>query len=395
MEFIPYGRHFLDSQDIQEVVNVLKTGFISQGPRIGELEKVLCRYTGARFAVAVSSGTAALHIASIAAGIGEGDRVITSALTFVASGNCVLYCGARPVFADIDYQTQNISPENIEDCILRSKEKRRIKTIIPVHFSGLPCDMERIHKLAGKYGLTVIEDAAHALGARYRVKSSWVRVGSCRHSDMSIFSFHPVKSITTGEGGAVLTNRKDLYEKLLKLRNHGITRDNRKFVDKRMKRCGWYYEMQDLGFNYRMTDIQAALGISQLKKLNKFIKRREEIAAIYTRAFKNLGQYLEISLMPSHARSAWHLYVVRLKDKNRRKEMFDYLRSKGVGVQVHYIPLYHHPYYRRLGYKSKDYPETERYYQRCLSLPLYYPLSHKNVKRVIGLVKDFFKAGYR
>jgi UDP-4-amino-4,6-dideoxy-N-acetyl-beta-L-altrosamine transaminase len=328
MKKIPYGHQYIDTEDVREVAKVLKSDWLTQGPKIREFESSLCKYTGVKYAVVVSSGTAALHIACLTAGISPGDEVITSPITFVASANCVLYCGGKPVFADIEYDTVNIDPGEIEKNITK-----RTKAIIPVHFAGHPCDLEKVRDIAKKYNLTVIEDAAHALGAEYK----GFKIGSCRYSDMTIFSFHPVKSITMGEGGAVLTNKKDLYEKLLMLRSHGITKDRAT-----MKKSDgpWYYEMQCLGFNYRATDFQCALGLSQLKKIDKFIEQRRRIAEIYK---KELSKAKEIKLpvQSREVKSAWHLYPIRIDDsKVTRKGVFKYLLRNGIGVQVHYIPVH-------------------------------------------------------
>ena len=295
---IPYGRHYIDDEDIAEVIKVLKSDFITQGPKIKEFEDALCKYTGAKYAVAVSSGTAALHLACLASGIGRGDEVITSPITFVASANCVLYCGGIPLFVDIQNDTLNIDPEKII-----SKITNKTRAIIPVHFAGHPCDLEEIHSIAKKYRLFVIEDACHALGAEYR----GTKIGSCQYSDMTVFSFHPVKSITTGEGGAILTNNETLYEKLLTLRTHGITKDKEKW--KAREEGDWYYEMQYLGYNYRITDFQCALGISQLRKLDRFISRRREIARIYTERLSRVEGII-LPVERQYVKYAWHLYTI-------------------------------------------------------------------------------------
>lgn len=385
MRYIPYGHHWIDKDDIKEVVKVLESDWITQGPKIKEFEDSLCKYTGAKYAVAVSSGTAALHIACLAAEIGKGDEVITSPITFVASANCVLYCGGKPVFADIQEDTINIDPKEI-----KKKITRRTKAIIPVHFAGHPCDLQEINRIVKKHNLIVIEDAAHALGAEYKGS----KIGSCKYSDMTIFSFHPVKSITTGEGGAILTNRKDLYEKLLLLRNHGITKDPMKFLNPyylSLNTDSWYYEMQYLGFNYRITDFQCALGISQLKKFNGFLKRRREIAEIYREALKD-NEYLDLLKEKKYVKSSYHLYLVRLKDKYkfRKKEIFYKLRKMGLGVQVHYIPVYLQPYYQRLGYKKEICPKAEDFYQREITVPVYQSMSNKDVKYVIKILYKVF-----
>ena len=379
MKTIPYSHQSIDAGDIRAVVKVLKSGWITQGPAIKSFEDALCRYTGAKYAVCVSNGTAALHLACLAAGLKSGDEVITSPITFAASANCALYCGAKPVFADIQPQTLNIDPEEI-----KKKINRKTKIVIPVHFAGYPCDLEGIHKIAKKHRLIVIEDAAHALGAEYKKE----KIGSCRYSDMAIFSFHPVKSITTGEGGAVMTNNKKFYQRLLMLRTHGITKDNLIYGSQ----GGWYYEMRDLGFNYRITDIQAALGVSQLKKIDKFISRRRKIAGIYNQAFGN-NPCFDIPVEGKGIISAYHLYPIRLKGEfaGKRKEAFGRLKEKGLGVQVHYIPVYLQPYYRKnLSYKPGICPNAEDYYRRAVSLPLYPGMFDSQVKQVIRKVKEVF-----
>lgn len=375
MEIIPYGHHWIDKNDINEVVKVLKSDWITQGLKVKEFENALCKYTGAKYTVVVSSGTAALHIACLAAGIKPGDEVITSSITFAASANCISYCGGTPVFADIQEDTVNIDPEEI-----KKKINQKTKAIIPVHFAGHPCNLEELKEIVKKHNLLLIEDAAHALGAEY--KSS--KIGSCKYSDMTIFSFHPVKHVTTGEGGAVLTNREDLYERLLLLRNHGITKDKKK-----MEHCNgsWYYEMQELGFNYRLTDFQCALGISQLRKLEKFLSRRREIVNIYNKELSKVGEVI-LPVEKPYIKSSWHIYYIRLKDSSRRKTVFEKLRKYNVGVQVHYIPVHLQPYYRKnFGYKVGDYPKAEEYYKSTITLPLYPKMTDSEIKYVVDILK--------
>lgn len=335
MKLIPYGHQLVDNNDIKAVVKVLKSNWITQGPTIKDFENTLCKYSGAKYALAVSSGTAALHIACLAAGLQSGNEVITSPITFLATANSVLYCNAKPVFADVQEDTVNIDPVEI-----RKKITKKTKAIIPVDFAGNLCDLENIYSIAKEHDFIVIEDAAHALGA----ENKGLKTGSCKYSDMTIFSFHPVKSVTTGEGGAVLTNRKDLYNKLIMLRSHGITKEG--FMNKADGE--WYYEMQLLGYNYRMTDIQAALGISQLKKLDSFVLRRREIAGIYNKAFRD-NPYFDITSENKIKGSAHHLYVIRLKKEywKRKNEIFLKMRKSGLGVQVHYAPVYLQPYYKK------------------------------------------------
>lgn len=397
MKIIPYGHQWIDEKDIEEVIKVLKSDWITQGPKVKEFENALCKYTGAKYVVAVSSGTSALHIACLATGIRDGDEAITSPITFVASANCVLYCGGKPIFVDIQEDTVNINPKEI-----KKKITSRTKAIIPVHFAGHPCDLEEIHEIAKKYNLLVIEDATHALGAEYKDS----KIGSCKYSDMTIFSFHPVKSITMGEGGAVLTNKKELYDKLLMLRNHGITNDQERFINKKLAFTQpattnpqpanpWYYEMQELGFNYRITDFQCALGLSQLKKLDGFIQKRRKIAKIYENRFKN-NDFFDLPQEKDYTKSSWHLYPVKLKDKYKEKKslIFNKLREKGLGVQVHYIPVYLQLYYQKLGYKRGICPNAEDFYQKQISIPLYQSMSTEDINYVVNRIFKVFK-GFR
>lgn len=371
--YIPYGRQSIDENDIKAVEEVLRSDYLTTGPKIEEFERKVAAYTGAKYAVAIANGTAALHAACYAAEIGEGDEVITTPITFAASSNCVLYCGGKPVFADIDEKTYNISPEDIERKITSAT-----KVIIAVHFTGQPCEMEKIHNIARKHNLIVIEDAAHALGAQYKGKM----VGSI--SDMTTFSFHPVKHITTGEGGMILTNNDRLYQRLKLFRTHGITRDDKLMT----KNDGpWYYEQLELGFNYRITDIQCALGISQMDKLPEFLNRRKNIAARYNEAFAD-NDNIQIPYQESGCDNAWHLYVIRMKN-GKRKEVFEKLRKAGIGVNVHYIPVYQHPYYRNHGYKDTICSNAEEYYKECISLPLYPGLKDEEQGYVIKKVLEF------
>lgn len=370
---IPYGRQSIDETDIQAVVDVLRGDFLTTGPKITEFEKAVCEYTGAKYAVAISNGTAALHAACYAAGIQEGDEVITTPLTFAASANCVLYCGGVPVFADVDERTYNISPVEIE-----KKITSRTKAIIAVHFAGQPCEMDEIHKIADKYGLLVIEDAAHALGADYKGQ----KIGSM--SDMTTFSFHPVKHITCGEGGMILTNNESLYQKLALFRTHGITREPN-LLSK--NEGAWYYEQIELGYNYRITDIQCALGLSQLKKLERFVKRRKELVERYNKAFENITG-ITVPCVKDNCNSSWHLYVIQVE---HRKEVFDKLRQAGIGVNVHYVPVYKHPYYQKNGYQNVSCPTAEKLYEHFISIPLYPGLTNEQQDYVIRMVKEFVK----
>lgn len=401
MKLIPYGKQSIDEDDIKAVLDVLRSDWITQGPEIEKFENALAGYCGARYAVVVSSGTAALHLACLTVAIQNGDEVITSPMTFVASANAVVFCGGRPVFADIDEKTCNIDVMEI-----KKKITSRTKALIPVHFAGLPCDMEAIFALAEAHDLIVIEDACHALGAAYSIQKAessrqikksvvneWIKVGSCAHSDMTVFSFHPVKHITTGEGGAILTNNKEYYEKLLRLRSHGITKDPARFTAINKQSFGmWYYEMQELGYNYRMTDIQCTLGLSQIKKLDRFVEKRRSIVGRYNKSFKNMTN-VEILYEPMSCKSSYHLYVLRvLFDKlgKTRSHMMDELKRKGIGTQVHYIPVHLQPYYRSTyHYREGDFPVAEAYYEKALSLPLYPAMTDEDIDRVIDSVSEY------
>lgn len=375
-KFIPYGKQWIEEDDIEAVVEILKGDYLTTGPKIREFEEKLAQYTGAKYAVAVSNGTAALHAACFAAGIKEGDEVITTPITFAASANCVLYMGAKPVFADIDPKTYNIDPEDI-----KAKITSKTKAIIPVHFTGQPCDMDEILKIAQEYDLVVIDDGAHALGSEYKGK----KIGSM--ADMTTFSFHPVKHITTGEGGAITTNNESFYKKLLTFRTHGITRDEQELLG---PKDPWYYEQHFLGYNYRITDIQAALGISQLNKSDKFLSLRKQYVRQYNEAFSELDA-VDIPFQADFADSSWHLYIIRLRLENidcNRKQIFEELQSRNIGVNVHYIPVYYHPYYSQLGYKKGLCPNAEDLYERIITLPLFPKMEEEDVQYVISSVKE-------
>lgn len=369
---IPYGKQTIEQDDIQAVVDVLKSDFLTTGPKIAEFEQTVADYVGAKYAVAISNGTSALHAACFAAGIGPGDEVITTPLTFAASANCVLYCGGTPVFADVDPKTYNIDPEDI-----RRKITDRTKAIIAVHLAGQPCDMDAIHSIAREHGLIVIEDGAHALGSVYKGN----KVGSM--SDMTTFSFHPVKPITTGEGGMIVTDNEDFYKKMVLFRSHGITRD-----DSMMTRNDgpWFYQQFDLGYNYRITDIQCALGCSQMKKLDRFLARRKEIVARYNEAFADCDNIITPYQL-SDTESGWHLYIVQVKNCDRRK-VFENMREKGIGVNVHYIPVYMHPYYQEHGYENVHCANAEEIYSHIISLPLYPGLTSEQQDYVIDTLKS-------
>lgn len=369
---IPYGRQTIDEDDINAVVDVLKSDYLTTGPKIAEFEQAVASYTGAKYAVAISNGTSALHAACFAAGIGQGDEVITTPLTFAASANCVLYCGGTPVFADVDPYTYNIDPKDI-----RKKITDKTKAIIAVHLAGQPCDMDEIHSIAQEHNLIVIEDGAHALGSVYKGK----KVGCL--SDMTTFSFHPVKPITTGEGGMIMTDNEELYKRLVLFRSHGITRDNSMMT---RNEGPWFYQQLDLGYNYRITDIQCALGCSQMRKLDKFLKRRRELAERYNNAFIECDNIVTPYQLPD-TQSGWHLYIVQVKNHDR-KQVFETLRDKGIGVNVHYIPVYMHPYYREHGYKDVHCANAEEIYSHIISLPLYPGLTDEQQDYVIDTLKQ-------
>lgn len=368
--YIPYGTQCITEDDIQAVEKVLRSDFLTTGPAIAEFERAVADYVGAKYAVAIANGTAALHAACFAAGIKEGDEVITTPMTFAASANCALYCGAKPVFADVEKDTYNISPEDIE-----RKITPKTKAIIPVHYTGQPCDMDRILEIARKHQLVVIQDGAHALGADYKGK----RIGS--FGDMTTFSFHPVKHITTGEGGMIVTNDEKLYQRLVLFRSHGITRDESLMEH---QEGGWYYEQLELGYNYRITDIQCALGTSQLRKLPHFLERRRELVKRYDEAFADV-EGIVTPYVKEGCNSSWHLYVIQVE---KRKEVFDKLREAGIGVNVHYIPVYKHPYYQKHGYADVSCKNAERLYEHIISLPLYPTLTNEQQDYVIEQVKQ-------
>ena len=379
-KFIPYGSQWVDEDDIKEASETLRSDFLTTGPKIEEFEKKFAEYVDAEYAVAVANGTAALHAANFAANISEGDEVITTPITFAATANSVLYQGGTPVFADIDEKSYNIDPKSVE-----KKITDKTKAIIPVHYTGQPCEMDEIKKIADRYGLTIIEDGAHAFGATYKDK----KVGSI--GDMTTFSFHPVKHITTGEGGMVTTDSKELYNKLKQFRTHGITKEESNYINE--TDGPWYHEQQMLGFNYRITDIQCALGISQLEKADKFLKRRREIAKRYNEAFKDF-EGIKIPYQAENTNSSWHIYVIKLElDKltKDRKKIFKELQKENLGVNVHYIPIYHHPYYQKLGYEKGLCPNAEKLYERIITIPLFPKMKDEDVKQVIKRVKKIIK----
>ncbi len=365
---IHYSHQHIDEQDINAVVEVLRSDWLTQGPNVSAFEKALADYCGVRYAVAVPNGTAALHLAYLVAGLKENDEIITTANTFCATTNMALVCGAKPVFCDIRPDTYNLDETKIEALITP-----RTKVIVPVHFAGHPCEMETIAAIAKKHNLLIIEDACHAISAKYKGQA----IGSL--SDLTVFSFHPVKPITTGEGGAILTNNEQFYKKLLQLRTHGIVKDPEK-----QKTFGpWYGGMEDLGFNYRITDMQCALGKSQLAKLEGFQKQREKIAQYYFEKLKSVTEVIAPTCLPE-VRHSWHLFAIRLKDKQKRRAIFEFLQKNGIGVQVHYLPVYKHPYYQRNGYGHLALEHAENYYDSCISLPIYPDLTFEQIDFVVA-----------
>jgi len=380
---IPYGKQNIDQDDIDAVVEVLRSEYITTGPKVNEFEERLAEYCGAKYAVAVTSGTAALHLANIAIGTGVTTNVITTPITFLATSNAIIYCGAQPIFADISNKTFTIDPNQVQTILNDSKP---IKGIIPVHLGGVVCDMDSIADIAKENDLWIIEDACHALGG------SWIdnkgdkhRIGDCSHSDMSVFSFHPVKQITTGEGGAITTNNKDLFEKLICLRSHGMTKNPEKLIE---NHGDWYYELHEMGFNYRLTDFQAALGIEQLNKNDEWIKKRRKLVFQYDEAFKDFEKITPQLHPDIDGGYSYHLYITKCED---RADLYKYLKNNGVNTQVHYIPIHLQPYYKeKYGYSQGDFPIAEKYYKKALSLPLYPTLKYTDQEKVVSLVKKFY-----
>ncbi|MGL4656199.1 MAG: UDP-4-amino-4,6-dideoxy-N-acetyl-beta-L-altrosamine transaminase [Sarcina sp.] len=374
--YLDYGKQSISECDIDEVVRVLTSGFLTTGPMVKEFEEEVANYVNAKYAVAITNGTAALHIAMLAAGITEGDEVLVTPMTFAASANCILYCNAKPVFIDIEEDTGNIDVSKIEE-----KITSKTRAIVAVDFTGHAVDIDLIMDIARRYNLLVIEDGAHSLGSEYKGE----KVGT--KADMTTFSFHPVKPITTGEGGMVVTNSEELYKRLSLYRTHGITRDydilEAKFEE------AFYYEQQLLGFNYRIPDINCALGLSQMKKLDKFIRRRRKLVGIYNDYLKDLEE-IEIPTERAYSNSGWHIYVIKLnldKIKKSRNQVFRELRAENIGVNVHYIPVYHHPYYRELGYEKGLCENTEKFYERIITLPLYPDMSIQDIQSVVKALK--------
>ncbi len=390
---IPYARQTIGNDDIREAAQVLRSDWLTQGPKVKEFEKALSKYTGAKYAVAVSSGTAALHLIMMAMGVGADDHIITSPITFAASANCAIYVGAHPDFVDINEKTYHMDVEKLKNFLKIPSQRKNVKAIIPVHLMGTVVDIERIRSLGNKYGIKVVEDAAHALGAKYRCRGKWYRVGNCRHSDATAVSFHPIKHITTGEGGAVLTNDKKLYEKILSFRHHGIVKTNRKLSSfmRKFSNQEWFYDIPEVGFNYRITDFQCALGLSQLKKLGRFVKKRREIVSAYDKAFSGVAA-IRLPYERDRSFASYHLYVIRVPS-DKRNGLYSFLRKKNISTQINYIPVHMFAYYQeKFGYRPGNFPTAERYFEECLSLPLYPSLSKKDQLRVIRNVKEFLKA---
>ncbi len=381
---IPYGKQDISQQDIDSVVDVLKSDFLTQGPQVPAFEKALTEHTGAQYALAVNSATSALHIACLALGLGEDDWLWTTPVTFVASANCGLYCGAKVDFVDIDSATYNMCPKKLEQKLITAKATGTLpKVVVPVHLCGQPCDMESIAKLAKEYGFKVIEDASHAIGGQYHEQP----IGNCKYSDITVFSFHPVKIVTTAEGGAALTNQKELADKMALLRSHGITRDPVMMTE--ASHGGWYYQQVDLGFNYRMTELQAALGVTQMQRLDEFVATRHVLSKRYNQMLSELPLVLPYQLENTY--SGLHLFVIRLKLDEislTHKQVFDALRENGIGVNLHYIPVHTQPYYQAMGFTEGEFPESERYYQEAISLPMFHGMTEEQQNTVVRVVTE-------
>lgn len=381
---IPYGKQDITQADIDSVVSVLKSSFLTQGPQVPAFENALMMATGAHYALAVNSATSALHIACLALELGKSDILWTSPVTFVASANCGLYCGASVDFVDIDPATYNLCPKALEQKLVYAKKEGKLpKVVVAVHLCGQPCDMKAIHALSVEYGFKIIEDASHAIGGRYFEQP----IGACEYSDITVFSFHPVKIVTTAEGGAALTNSKALADKMALYRSHGITRDEALMEND--SHGGWYYEQIDLGFNYRMTELQAALGVSQMSRLSDFVSARHELSNRYNEKLAELPITLPYQLPNTY--SGLHLYVIRLnlnEISKTHKEVFDALRENGIGVNLHYIPVHMQPYYQKMGFKQGDFPNAESYYSSAISLPMFHGMSIEQQNTVIKVLSS-------
>ena len=387
-QFIPYGRQHITDADIEAVVSVLKSDFLTQGSQVPAFEELVSTYTGASYGVAVNSATSALHIACLALGLGKGDWLWTTPNTFVASSNCALYCGATVDFVDIDPVTLNMSVEKLAEKLQLAKANHTLpKIVIPVHFAGEPCDMAAIYALSQQYGFKIIEDASHAIGGSYQQKP----IGSCQYSDITVFSFHPVKIITTAEGGLATTNDPVLAEKMQLLRSHGITRDANLMTQE--PDGDWYYQQIDLGFNYRITDMQAALGKSQMDRLDEFVDRRRILAKQYDELLKDIK--VITPYQDANTKSSWHLYVIKIDFQNiniSKKELFKLMKEKGIILNLHYIPVHTQPYYKNLGFEKGDFPVSEQYYKEVFTLPLYYSLTDEQQDYIVTSLKEVLKS---
>ncbi len=378
--YIPYGKQEITEEDIEAVIETLKSDFLTQGPKVPEFESRISKYCDSSYASAFNSATSALHGACMALGLKEGDEVWTSPISFVASANCALYCGAKVDFVDIDENSFNMSTVKLEEKLEAAKKNNKLpKIVIPVHLAGTSCDMKKIHELSLKYNFNIIEDASHAIGGKYKDS----KIGKCEYSDICIFSFHPVKIITSGEGGVATTNSIDIYNKMNSFRTHGIVKDELLMTKK--PDGPWYYEQIHLGYNYRLTDIQASLGISQLKKLDRYVSARNNIAKNYNEYFKDIA-CINSQLIPDNVYSAFHLYIIRIDTsqiKKSHKDVFVGLRDQGIGVNIHYIPIHLQTYYKNIGFNKGDFEESEKYYKQAISLPMFPTMSEKNQDKVI------------
>jgi UDP-4-amino-4,6-dideoxy-N-acetyl-beta-L-altrosamine transaminase len=384
---IPYGKQDINKNDIDSIIDVLKSDFLTQGSKVPEFENSIIKYTGVEHACVMNSATSALHVACMALGLSEGDWLWTSPVTFVASANVGLYCKANVDFVDIDSNTYNMCPYKLEEKLIKAEQENKLpKILIPVHLSGQSCDMRLINNLCKKYNIKIIEDASHGIGGSYLDS----KIGSCKYSDITVFSFHPVKIITTGEGGAATTNDHKLAEKMNLLRAHGITRDENLMTCE--PHGSWYYQQIELGYNYRMTDIQAALGVSQMQRLDEFVEKRHEVAKTYNLLLKDLPIKTPFQLGTSY--SAYHLYIIRLNLENMNvshKKVFEDLRANGIGVNLHYIPVHLQPMYQKFGFKCGDFPESEKYYSEAISIPMYPGLSESSQNKVINSLTSIIK----